>query len=101
MAAVELRLVEDVGERPETSRPRDAEWAVHDSSPYPGKESTLIFVCPCGCGALSAVHVSPIDKHPVWSWDGNREKPTLNPSILRTAGCKWHGWLRAGVFVPA
>jgi hypothetical protein len=30
----------------------------------------------------------------VWAWDGNEEKPTINPSI-HLVGC-WHGYLRAG-----
>jgi len=39
------------------------------------------------------------DKHPVWQWDGNREAPTLSPSI-NVIG-RWHGWLRAGKLVTA
>lgn len=31
---------------------------------------------------------------PVWGWDGNEEKPTLNPSI-HVIG-HWHGYLEAG-----
>jgi hypothetical protein len=31
---------------------------------------------------------------PVWQWDGNREAPTLSPSI-NVIG-RWHGFLRAG-----
>lgn len=38
-----------------------------------------------------------------WQWDGNREAPTLSPSILINGGDgkggrkeKWHGFLRAG-----
>lgn len=31
---------------------------------------------------------------PVWTWDGNKEAPTLTPSI-DVIGV-WHGWLRAG-----
>jgi hypothetical protein len=31
-----------------------------------------------------------------WEWDGNREKPTLSPSI-HCVGV-WHGYLRAGRF---
>lgn len=38
-----------------------------------------------------------------WQWDGNREAPTLSPSILVNGGDgqggrkeKWHGFLRAG-----
>lgn len=32
-----------------------------------------------------------------WEWDGNREKPTLNPSV-HAVGC-WHGWVRSGRMV--
>src|SRR4030088_2816151 len=39
-----------------------------------------------------------------WRWDGNRDAPTLTPSInclaekdgQKLAGCGWHGWVRAG-----
>jgi len=42
---------------------------------------------------------------PHWQWNGNRESPTLTPSILIhaypgwTEG--WHGWLREGKLVTA
>lgn len=36
---------------------------------------------------------------PSWEWDGNREKPTLTPSI-HTHG-HWHGWVRNGEMVEA
>ena len=36
-----------------------------------------------------------------WEWDGNREKPTLRPSIDGSAHGGWHGWLRAGVLIEA
>lgn len=91
-----FRLVADIDRLAE---PGDAEWAVHDSSPHPGKEASLIFVCPCGCGVSRCASVSPIDGHPTWQWNGNREKPTLTPSLLCTQGCKWHGFLTDGVFV--
>jgi len=32
--------------------------------------------------------------YPAWNWDGNREAPTLTPSI-NVIGV-WHGYLRAG-----
>jgi hypothetical protein len=35
-----------------------------------------------------------------WSWDGNREAPTINPSI-NCGGCGWHGFVRGGKFEPA
>lgn len=36
-----------------------------------------------------------------WQWDGNREKPTLSPSIACLRGDAenselWHGYMRAG-----
>jgi hypothetical protein len=34
---------------------------------------------------------------PTWIWDGNREKPTLTPSIR--LGYTWHGFLTAGRLV--
>jgi len=39
-----------------------------------------------------------------WRWDGNRECPTLSPSILVhgneiTVG--WHGYMRGGVLMEA
>ncbi len=36
---------------------------------------------------------------PHWQWDGNKEAPTLSPSILVHAShysAGWHGFLRAG-----
>jgi len=38
--------------------------------------------------------------YPVWEWNGNRETPTLSPSILvhGVVGqpARWHGYLREG-----
>lgn len=34
---------------------------------------------------------------PVWKWDGNLDRPTLEPSIHAVG--HWHGHLRAGRFV--
>ena len=36
---------------------------------------------------------------PVWQWDGNKEAPTLSPSI--DVHGVWHGWLRAGKLIDA
>lgn len=39
------------------------------------------------------------DRH-TWLWDGNREKPTLSPSVWHDPRSgsvhEWHGWIRAG-----
>lgn len=36
----------------------------------------------------------PNDQKPAWDWDGNREWPTLSPSI--NVIDRWHGFLRKG-----
>lgn len=71
----------------------------------------VLFGCPCGCGTLQGVHIKPYpadnrDGHAIWQWDGNRECPTLTPSILihqlnelgEKIGEHWHGYLTAGEF---
>lgn len=95
---VQMRLVERLGSLPrEQRRPGDARWAVSDEA---GREVSLLFCCPCGCGDLAAVSVFDDGFGKFWSWDGDRNKPTLDPSIQKTTGCQWHGWLRGGFFVP-
>lgn len=57
------------------------------------------FRCPCGCGRDGYLPIRPQQAPgPSWEWDGNRERPTLNPSVLQVGGCQWHGWLRNGVW---
>ena len=50
--------------------------------------------------------VVPITRKPVaeknegeWSWDGNAERPTLEPSIHMIG--VWHGWVKGGRLVEA
>lgn len=53
-------------------------------------------------GDQCCVALRPSQKNAVgasWQWDGNKEKPTITPSI-NCAGC-WHGWIRNGEFVTA
>lgn len=33
---------------------------------------------------------------PQWDWDGNRDVPTLTPSINCESHCGWHGHIRNG-----
>ncbi len=66
----------------------------------------LLYICPCGCGALAHLNLrTPANsERPAWEWDGNELEPTLKPSIHRRkdlGGCGWHGFLRAGVWVAA
>jgi len=77
---------------------------------YPGVVAHMAFICPNArhCGVLLAPQPipRPDDKSLyVWGWDGNRERPTLTPSInciaekdgKPTGGCGWHGFITAGV----
>jgi hypothetical protein len=67
-------------------------------------DQVLTFTCPCGCGAVHGVPVtSRTDMHS-WEWNGNKEKPTLTPSLglhpkQATGGYHWHGYLTDGVFI--
>ena len=40
----------------------------------------------------------PRPKEPAWTWDGNRDTPTLSPSIAcgMPKGSDWHGYMTAG-----
>lgn len=77
-------------------KPGTAEW----SQGQDRRIAALLFVCPCGCGNLSAVTVRQgFDGGKHWKWNGNVHKPTLTPSIQQTGPCKWHGFLTDGVFV--
>lgn len=58
------------------------------------------FICPCGCGneGYLSFDIHEDKKFPSWKWNGDEGKPTLTPSILKTSGCKWHGYLTEGEF---
>jgi len=58
-------------------------------------EAGMLFRCPCGCGKLQSLDFRPHDS-PSWEWDGNRDAPTLQPSVHMVG--HWHGWLRAGIW---
>lgn len=60
----------------------------------------VFFVCPCGCRDIRYLSIGGKG----WTWDGNRDSPTLKPSILmRNArgGVHWHGYLSAGTWLQA
>jgi hypothetical protein len=63
-----------------------------------GEPGGMGFVCPCGCGREGYLPFKP-QPSPSWTFDGNTDKPTLSPSVLQVGGCRWHGWLRAGIWV--
>jgi len=57
----------------------------------------LNFRCPCGCEDGFAVWFT--GSKAKWKWNGNRDKPTLIPSIFLKKFCGWHGFLTNGVWV--
>lgn len=71
--------------------------------------SGMNFKCPCGCGSIHGARFRSVEPSAaVWTWDGNREKPTVAPSLglhpsheghsVGADGYHWHGFLKAGVF---
>lgn len=106
-ATVPAVLVNSVGDSDDGAGVPAGYFAFCDG--YDGtKDVSIIHGCPCGCGTLGAVHLKPYGgrDRPVWQWDGNRDAPTLTPSILihqlddsgKIIGEHWHGYLTAGVF---
>lgn len=72
------------------------------------REAGIMFGCPCGCGELRSVGFDTHESaRPRWHWDGNRDTPTLTPSLWikqrdaagNDVGDHWHGFLTAGEFV--
>lgn len=77
---------------------------------YPGSSAHILFVCPKGHRCAVLLGPSPVPRpHEgalcIWGWDGNKERPTLTPSInciaekdgKPTGGCGWHGFITNGV----
>lgn len=79
-------------------RPDLPAGSIHFTSDTQGEICAIDFVCPCGCGAVGCLPTRKGFGGSSWSWDGDKEKPTLSPSVLRTAGCKWHGYLKKGIW---
>ena len=76
-------------------------WVNEDGEPAaPGEEDRLLFSAPNGGGIGSCPIRSggPKQRQVEWDWDGNREEPTLTPSVWFNQGQPgdWHGWLRQG-----
>ena len=64
-----------------------------------GDRVSILWVCVCPEGHMASVplQVGPKEDH-LWQWDGNKENPTITPSIQFLSGCKWHGFLTNGVW---
>lgn len=79
-------------------QPAGAFWFISSHGGTP--DVVLGFQCPCGCGKPGALPLyregeQPIQR-PAWLWDGNKDAPTLTPSVQRTHVCNWHGFLQSG-----
>lgn len=109
MTAVDLRRT--VAAR--FAAPDDVPTRMQPGDLYPERASAdgnvvgYVYAC-VGCGAVSGIHlhgrVGEGSRWRVESGDPGRPSSlTLSPSILHDpakGGCGWHGWLRAGNFVP-
>jgi hypothetical protein len=65
------------------------------------EDACLLHKCPCGCGRIAGLTIGTGEKpsnSPSWLWDGDREKPTLSPSVYAKYDCGWHGYLKAGIW---
>lgn len=60
--------------------------------------AVLRFSCPCGCGAVAALPIDKTFDQRAWSWNGNKDLPSTQPSIQMLTPCRWHGYLTDGVF---
>lgn len=60
----------------------------------PAGDFGVHYVCP-GCGVRDFMGVKGGDWNEGHEWDGNRESPTLKPSVLHRL-CGWHGYLEEG-----
>jgi hypothetical protein len=63
------------------------------------KGSYVMLACP-GCGRVSGMTVGnpkPAEA-PSWELTGTPAAPTLHPSINCVGCCRWHGWLKDGVY---
>jgi hypothetical protein len=83
---------------------KPGEWQIRVVDDYRVQQAVpeLFIGCPNGKG-LCCHPIAPGVPNAngaVWSWDGNRELPTLSPSIFcvpEKGGCGFHGFLSAGV----
>lgn len=106
---VKATLVADIDDR--TGLPGAFGYYVHADT-GDGVMRGMIYCCPCGCSVLHALPFHPLSADDIknerhgWTWDTNRDAPTLSPSVLSHDGGRegpthWHGWLRAGVWEQA
>jgi hypothetical protein len=92
MTAVRANHVKDV----------DDEAAPPGAFEFDEGEAGMFYKCPCGCVRTGYLRFRQTDpqQRPSWVWNGDRERPTLEPSVhhLIAGETHWHGWLRDGVW---
>src|SRR5262245_60524915 len=101
-AAVEITVMPDT-------------WDVHQNGSFkwirkvgeefgPWNISGMLYLCPCGCrtiGELRFLLPGETPRSPTYTWDGNREYPTIEPDVTHNVGGKvhWSGSLVCGEWV--
>lgn len=59
-------------------------------------QGMIVFVCPCGCGQMRSV---PVAGQRGWTWNGDKNNPTITPSIQVVGECGFHGFLTNGEWI--
>ena len=78
---------------------KPGDYSINEDGTY------ALLECPCGCGSMMNLPLygnssasSFKTSTPQWYWNGNRELPTLQPSIRDVVTCRFHGFLTNGVW---
>ncbi len=110
-APVKARPVSDAFEQAKfgDGKPIAGAFSFDQAAEGAGFWGHIKFTCPCGCGSFSRLPIGLKTKPPTgidangikatWEWDGNRELPTLTPSIHHID--HWHGFLTKGMWTQA
>jgi len=89
-----LKTVHDVLQ---SNNPGD--WAFHTDDKYIIVSYPVKSSYPGEPDGVDVVNL-PIKPEPNgWTWDGNKDAPTLTPSILVKSNGTWHGYLTAGKLI--
>ena len=75
------------------------EWQIRSYNDGADSGLRIVFACPNQPGQTCGVPLAPmkLPNGASWTWDGDKAKPTLTPSINCVGGCGWHGWVKKGV----
>lgn len=75
-------------------------YYIDSQSPRKDKIAGMVYICPCGCGAMKTLKFRPADGTYValFTWNGNVKKPTLTPKLICYLRDGWTGTLTKGEF---